>query len=369
MHYNSFTINYIRILKKYLKIEINGQGKAIYDTSTVNINDISLLIESLKEIWKDSKTTIEILKNKTDSKIQAGLFGLHEDLEFAIKTGFLISDRIVLIDYLFDRVLSKKDINKINISQVMEISITLVKLLPLAEKGRIVIIPNPFNWNQKSKDLIKEVSEKTTLSISLIGMLNILSICKMCNLHPYTIANSEEQYNRILSTEVDHVDMIGKDRGKYAYEGILGALMSQKLLTETSFSCSKSIPIEKYIEIISKHEKFYEEYLTLITNSGSMNANLIIDRIQYGIDESIKNGNLSIRKILKRFSKISDIGGSGIALAALISPAIPASIGIIGGILSLSGQLSSLIKDKKGNESTIISLFKDFEKESKKSEI
>jgi hypothetical protein len=40
----------------------------------------------------------------------------------------------------------------------------------------------------------------------------------MCNLHPYTIANSEEQYNRILSTEVDHVDMIGKDRGKYALE-------------------------------------------------------------------------------------------------------------------------------------------------------
>ncbi len=367
MHYNSFTINYIKILKKYLKIDIDNQGNIIYDTTTINIDNISLLIESLRKIWEDSKTAIDILKNKTDSKIQAGLFGLHEDLEFAIKTGFLISDRIVLIDYLFDRVLSKKDIDKINISQVMEISITLVKLLPLAEKGRIVIIPNPFNWNQKSKDLIKEVSEKTTLSISLIGMLNILSICKMCNLHPYTISSSEEQYNRILSKEVDHVDMIGKDRGKYAYEGILGALMSQKLLTETSFSCSKSIPIEKYNEIISKHEKFYEEYLKLITNSGSMNAILEIEKIQHRIDDAIKNGNLSIRKILKGFSKFSDIGGAGLALAALINPATtPTAVGITGGALILAGQLGSLIKDEKRNESTIISLFKDFQKESKK---
>ena len=111
MHYNSFTINYIKILKKYLKIDIDNQGNIIYDTTTINIYNISLLIESLRKIWEDSKTAIDILKNKTDSKIQAGLFGLHEDLEFAIKTGFLISDRIVLIDYLFDRVLSKKDID------------------------------------------------------------------------------------------------------------------------------------------------------------------------------------------------------------------------------------------------------------------
>ena len=366
MNYNNFTIQYIQTLQENLHIVVDKNENVLFNRASVTLNNIKKLIEDLQIIWKKSNSSIEILKRKEDSKIQSGLFGLHEDLDFAIKTGFLISDRVVLIDYLYDRILKKQNPESINIRQIIEIAIPLVKLLPLAKNGRIVIIPNPFSWNKDSKKMIKEVAERTSLSSSLLGMLNMLSICKSCNLHPYTLANSDEQYKRILNTEVNHVDMIGKDAGKYAYEGILGSLISQRVLNETSFSYSKGIPMEKYVEIISKHEDFYKDYLIAITAGGSMNGTENIKSIQNSIDKVLNNYSQSIGETINGLGKTSDILGASLALAAVTIPTLPASVGITGGGLILAGILGGTFKGKTNTENTIVSLFKDLNKESKK---
>lgn len=361
MHYNNFTIQYIEILQRNLHIEID-ENENIRFSKNITTDNIKDLIQNLKTIWKNSNTSVKILENKKNSKIQSGLFGLHEDLDLAIRIGFLISDRVVLIDYIFERILNKKNLESINIKQLMEVAIPLVKLLPLAKNGRIVVIPNPFSWNENSKKIIEEVSKKTTLSPSLISMLNMLAICKSCNLHPYTLSNSDEQYERILHSEIDHVDIIGKDLGKYAYEGILGSLISQRILSETSLSCSKNIPIEKYIEVISKDSDFYKEYLTSITNGGSINATENIKGIQKSIDEVLNNRSQNIIKTFKDLEKTSNILGASLSLLAVTITTLPTSIGITGGALVLAGQLGSLLKDETKDTSTIVSVFKELHK-------
>lgn len=148
MHYNQFTIDYISAVKRHLRIEFNTHGNAVFLPDEIVPLDLIALKNELQEIWADSKSAIELVKSKQDAIVQSGLFGLINELDTALKIGFLLGDRIVLIDYLYERILLKKEPEKINISHLGVLASSLVNTLPLAEKGRIVIIPNPFEWNQ-----------------------------------------------------------------------------------------------------------------------------------------------------------------------------------------------------------------------------
>lgn len=50
------------------------------------------------------------------------------------KSWFSLGDRIVLVDYLYERILSKLSPERINITHIGSIASSLVNLLPLAEK-------------------------------------------------------------------------------------------------------------------------------------------------------------------------------------------------------------------------------------------
>lgn len=358
MHYNIFTIKYLEAIKNNLKIERNEDNQTFCLPENISIEDIISLRAELESIWGMSESAIEITANKHDSIIQSGLFGPINDFDLALRTGFLIGDRIILIDYLFNRLLTRKKTEVVNLEHLCSIANTLVNLLPLAIEGRIVIIPDPFTWNPYAKQIIKEVSEKTLLTIPLMSMLNMLSICKECNLHPYTIAESNDTYNAIIKDQIDHVDAIGKDSSQYAYEGLLGSLLSERLINKAEFSYIKDIPIEKYAKIISQHTGFYSEYLSQITSGGSLNADSNIEKIRDSFVTTIKNGNSSILRIAKRIAAASGIGSAGIALLAATT-VISAPIAITGAVLGSIASLGAILNNKNKDENTIISLFKN----------
>ena len=53
------------------------------------------------------------------------------------------------------------------------------------------MIPNPFMWHSDSKQIISEVIRNgADMTPELLSLLNMLSITKYCNLHPYTIAEN-----------------------------------------------------------------------------------------------------------------------------------------------------------------------------------
>ncbi|BAK73250.1 conserved hypothetical protein [Arcobacter sp. L] len=350
-------------------IEIDENDHITFNPINVTEKNKKKLILEFTKIWEISQSSIDILKNKEDSKVQGGLFGLHENFEMAVKTGFLISDRVVLIDYIYERILFNKDAKSINSIQLAQVAIDLVKLLPLAEKGRIVIIPNPFSWNNDSKRLINEVAQKVTLSMSLITMINMLSICKLCKLHPYTIASSKEEYTRIIEKEIDYTDLIGKDGGKYAYEGILGSLISQRLLSEIRFSSISDVPYNKFVEIISNYNNFHSEYLEAITQSGSLNADVNIDKIKKSVDLAQKNANGKLTTLLNTYSPSLNLSGSGLSLASVVMnlpPSLTSASSVAGLGLLVLGTLSEFFDNKQENTNTIISVFKDLEKVVKK---
>lgn len=361
MNYNHFTVSYINSIKNNLCISINSKGEAEFYPEKINASNILNLKIELEKLWKEATTAIEIIENKQDATIQAGLFGLINDLDKALKVGFLIADRVVLIDYLFERILSK-NLEKIDYTHLGVIASSLVNILPLAENGRVVIIPNPFKWNEKSKEIIAEVASKTMLTPELMSLLNMLSITKRCKLHPYTIAESKDRYASIIDNQIDHVNAIGKDAGQYAYEGILGALLSERILDETNLNVALNIPISEYFNIVSSNKEFYRQYLTALTQGDSLNAQNNIDNIKQEIKKALEEQN---RRYIESFKKgvniIGGVGGGAIGLLGAVS-IISAPLSLVGAVLSFSPTLISLMKDSNGNNNpALISVFSNLQ--------
>ncbi len=358
MHYNQFTIDYIEAVKRNLNIEVNEKGESYYFPDSVSDSNIFNLKNELELIWANSNSAIDVVQTKQDSKIQSGLFGLVNELETALKIGFLISDRVVLIDYLFERLLARKEPNKIDRIHLGVIASSLVNTLPLAKNGRIVIIPSPFGWYPETKQIMNELSDKVNLTVDLMSLLNMLSITKYCQLHPYTIAESEKNYLAIIDSQIDHVDAIGRDGGSYAYEGILAALLSEKLLNETELKIALDIPINNYFEIINSNESFYAKYLTQITTGGSMNAQNNIDNIRNALRKEIEERNkIDFRGLAKKVTIAGGVGGGVITLASAVT-VISAPLIITGAVLGLSATLTGIVNSKDKNEDIIISVFK-----------
>lgn len=360
MHYNQFTIDYIEAVKRNLKIHVDDLGLASFFPEDVSNENIASLKLDIQSIWGGAEKSIEIVKTRHDAKIQSGLFGSVNDLDEALKVGFLLGDRVVLLDYLFERILLKKEPGKIDKTLLGMISTFLVSLFPLAKIGRVVIIPNPLNWNLSTKKVMMEVSTKTTLTPNLMSMLNMLSITKSCQLHPYTIAESEQVYKSIINRQINNTSAIGFDACTYAYEGILAGLLSEKLINKAEFKSILDTPINHYYEIVSKYDDFHLNFLERITSGGSLSSENNISKLVN--DVSIKNNNNNIydyTKIAKPLSTTMAIGGNAIAVASSIS-LVSAPLGITGALMGLSATLAGLFSSNTGDDDTIISLFNRF---------
>ncbi|MBY7729711.1 hypothetical protein JHW46_04995 [Vibrio splendidus] len=359
-HYNQFTISYIEAIKTHLNVEVDDHGEACFFPDSIGQENIVALKDEIQGFWIEAEMAIEVVRTKHDSNIQSGLFGLIDDLDQALKVGFLIADRVVLIDYLFERILLRKNFNTIDLLQLGGLATSLVSLLPLAKIGRVVIIPTPFIWNPSVKVIAKEIAEKTILTPALMSMINMLSITKSHQLHPYTVAESDQEYRNIIDNQIDHADAIGKDAGNYAYDGILGALLSEKLI-QHEFKVIAETPLLQFYRAVTKNNDFRRDYISQVTSGGSLNSTQNISNIRSRVSaEVLKANQTDLTKLAKPFVLGTGISGGALTFAATVVASAP--LAITGAALSFSSALGSIFSPKKGSIDPVISLFSSFYK-------
>ena len=85
MNYNHFTINYIKAIKKNLKISLNSKNEPIFFPDKIKAKNIESLKNDLNNLWLSSESALSIVKAKHDSTIQSCLFGLVNNLDTALK--------------------------------------------------------------------------------------------------------------------------------------------------------------------------------------------------------------------------------------------------------------------------------------------
>lgn len=360
-NYNHFTINYITTIITTLDIEISNDGKAIIFPENISELKLATLKENIRSLWEDSQTAIEICKNKYDAKIQSGLFGLVNDFNKAMQIGFLISDRIILIDYLYDRLLRGSDFSRVNIPHICAVASELASLLPLAERGRVVIIPSPFSWNDESKQLIRACLDNSIGKFTpyMMAMVNMFSIVKLCQLHPYTIAESDANYDEIMSVNISTGNIISKSSLEYAQKRLLGSLFTEKSLMREGYVTSDRITISKFQQIIQGNNKFHGEYLNKILSGGEIDLSIISEELENSILEEIKNSDKnSLKKLIPTGVLLSSGGGYGLSYFYSASPTLAA----LGALVGFSSTALSLLLGKSENNDPIVQVFAELKK-------
>lgn len=358
-NYNQFTISYIEAICKHLKIETDSIGKTIFVPSRITFKDILELKGTLDELWSKADQSIQIIKQKQDSKLQSCLFGLVDDLDLALRTGYLISDRVVLVDYLYERILRKKKPEQINLQRLGVIASGLCGGLQLAKDGRLVIIPHPFGWHSKTKEFIAQVSSEALLDPASMSLLSTLSIANLCHLLPYTISESDEAYNQITNDHLNLLSSTRKTTTNTAYKSILGALLSEKLITQTNFNILTEVPIIQYSSIIRNNENFYLKFIERITTGGLPYSDINVNTLSKSLQNDIIDNDVKmLNKLNSLFGSVTGISSAAITIASISYP-LAVSLKALAAILGFSSRLSSLKKFDESEDKVIIAVFKN----------
>ena len=210
--------------------------------------------------------------------------------------------------------------------------------------------------------MMKDVTSKGEINLEIMSMVNMLAITKLCNLHPYTIAESDEMYSTIINQQLDLTDIAGKDTGNYAYSGLLGALLAEKLLNQKELQSIQHVDLKQFSNIVASQKNFYAQFLSEITQGGSMNASLNIEKLKTQIEKAIDEREKNLMKsILNIAAQSGGISGGGIALAATVT-AVSAPLQVVGALLALSSSFSGMLSPSNNSEQPIISVFKELQK-------
>ncbi|UTD17565.1 hypothetical protein G8S19_03525 [Citrobacter sp. SX206] len=360
VQYNSFTIDYISGVINCLDIELDNDGNAIIFPDDVSVDKLSALKEHFSSIWERANSAIDICVQKHDAKIQSGMFGLVNDFKKAMQIGFLISDRVVLIDYLYERILNRKDLAKVNIPHLCTVVTELASLLPLAQTGRVVIIPSPFQWHEESKRMMVEcIKNDVEINVNIMSFINLWSITKKCNLHPYTIAESKDNYDELMSVNITSSKILTKTSLDYAYKGLLGALLTESMLVKEGFVTMDSISLSDFQEIVQSEKKFHYEFLNKITSGGEIDLNEVANDIEDAIAEEIKNADKNVlKKYLPQAIAASSIGSYGLAYFCAASLPLTA----MGSVLGISSTILGLLNRNSENNDPIVKVFCELRK-------
>ena len=106
-HYNYFTIGYIEAILHRLHIECDSCDRGVFIPEKVSYSDLLALRDDIAKLWDERYSAVDLLERKHDSTSQSCLFGMVDDMESALKIGYLVSDRVVLVDYLYERILCR----------------------------------------------------------------------------------------------------------------------------------------------------------------------------------------------------------------------------------------------------------------------
>ncbi len=361
-NYNHFTIDYISTVIKTLKIEISSNDDAVIFPEQISTSMLAELKDKLTLLWDDSQTAIDICKNKHDAKIQSGLFGLVNDFNKAMQIGFLISDRVVLIDYLFNRLLQVSNLANVNIEHLCTVASELARLLPLAKNGRVVIIPSPFTWNAETKEIIRTCVENSPEPFNphMMTLINLFSITKICNLHPYTIAESDNNYNEIMSVNIAPNKILSAPTLAYAHKGLLGALLTEKSLMKEGFVTSDNISLTNFQKVIHKNTKFNNRYLEKIVSGGEIDLAVITDEIETSILEELESAD---KNIIKKLVPGMVLVASGSSYGLSYFCAASAQLSALGAFLGFTSTALGLLLGSNAQNDPIVQVFSELKKE------
>lgn len=283
----SASIDYINSIENRLKIALEND-EPIFVHDRVSKTNISKLNDEIYDIFtNDLDGMLHQTYNDGEKIIQGIGFGLVNDFEKFIKVGMLYSNRVILWDYLWGRILRDVENYKKNLDDIGLVANNLVRIKRSVEKGGIVILPHPTSWNKNTHTILNELREKRDLyNTTNFGLASTLSVALDLNIQPYTLY--DENTPSIGGSEEFYL-LMNSEKNEYLYN-------ITKLLNEKPFELINDISANEFYSFLNENPKFFDEFRDtfLIPNEGKSEAEknrIFLSRKNSVIEEFEKRNN------------------------------------------------------------------------------
>lgn len=350
----SFSLEYLNILKNRLHIDYEDSGEPFFIPSRFKQRDLDLLNEDLTGLWESKDGAMTTIRNSEGAHLQSNFYGLANDFSLLLRTGFLISDRIILWDILKRTLSRKKSVQQLNLDIVGAIANNIVKSEELIKRGNVVILPHPMDWDNRLSHVIEEISEKNIkFDDKTLGLISSIIAVKEINISPYTLVEDAE-YKKLLEEQKVHFQQLDQVESQDIYLKFITALLSERLLTDEKFKWLNEVPIMDFHNIISQKNDFYFKLKQSISSADSKEAELKYHNFNSELDKEINSWTSRARDMAGNFSTAGNVVSGILGVLSVSNP----SFGLAAGVTALSSTLLSTIS-QKGGENTVTGVFRD----------
>ncbi len=242
------SLNYLSAIESRLGISWGVNNQPICLPDHLDAAALKGLKADLDDILKG--VSASNARNATEEygrdHIQTVGFGLAPDFDQFVKLGFLYGERVVLWDFLSNRLLLEK--SKITNLTLAKTACDILMLKPAVERGAIVILPHPMEWSGLAEKVAEDLKRQGSRSAAVFGLSMALSAVEEgLNLHPFTMLRSDPQPKASYGLSEHEGDLYSKEN--YIFQKALSGMLNNQ-----EFAYLQNVSAAEFQRIVAEHK-------------------------------------------------------------------------------------------------------------------
>lgn len=289
----ALTLAYLQAIENRLSITWTPQNQPICVPDRIDNTALRSLKDELDALLlrDPGRQAIDATRVYGMDHIQTVGFGLAPDFDQFIKLGFLYGDRVVLWDFLSNRLLLEKSgISNLTIAKT---ACELLLLKPAVERGAVVILPHPVEWSGLAKMVAEDLKQQGKRSAAEFGLSMALSAVEEgLLLHPFTLLRSDSQPKASPAICGHEGDLYSKEN--YVFQKALTAMLSNLRLAYL-----QNVSASEFQRIVAGHEKLRRRLRAVFNPPPGMSQQQVAIELQHSqsdLAEFLEKQNSEILK-------------------------------------------------------------------------
>jgi hypothetical protein len=298
----ALTVAYLQAIENRFSISWAAQNQPVCIPDRIDTNALRSLKEDLDALLlKDQgRKAIDATRAYGPNRIQTVGFGLTPDFDQFIKLGFLYGDRVVLWDFLSNRLLLEKSgISNLTIAKT---ACELLLLRPAVERGAVVILPHPVEWSDLAEMVAEDLKAHGRRSAAEFGLsMALCAVEEGLPLHPFTLLRSGPQPKASPAVCGQEGDLYSKEN--YVFQEALSAMLSNQ-----RFAYLQNVSASEFQRIVAGHQKLRRRLRGVFNPPSGMSQQqeaIELQDVQSDLAELVEKQNC---ELLKYGSDASEAG-------------------------------------------------------------
>lgn len=325
----ALSTKYLKLIATTLDVTVGPGSPPAIRLDSVTSDRTAALREGLQKLLEDvGPAAIDAVRRRQDAMIQMLPYGLISDFTSAVRTGYLLGDRVVVWDVLGSRLLRSETEAPV----IASVASSLLEFSSLAERGAFVVLPHPAVWHEGTRAALSDPALRSA-SPKLLGLVAAVAVSRDLRLHPYTVADTDEEFDALTNPKF----AAAADVSESAYRDTVLALGAQRLISRPQIVELLDLPPERLHEIIGRKTAFYRGLRDRLS-SGSLEES--VDLLASEIDEALERRGQTVRETADEWASF---GATIAGVIAIFGAATGDKLAMLGSGIAAISQIASYL--------------------------